>query len=203
MTISNHEQQQSKQMAKQESIVSYGHHDNDWFRALERKLENEDGDVEYEIKEEKKYSSTPRTMSYCISKKIIRPKHNQQQQPQQEHSRQVDILNLENGTTQVEHHRIFPRKKNSIMPLGMIKEQQQKNDKNQTKINFAINQNEAANSKFKQFNQQTSNQAIGTDILPICPQTMQRRSIFSIAYDGIEHRENISSSESNQTITHI
>ena len=53
MTISNHEQQQSKQMAKQESIVSYGHHDNDWFRALERKLENEDGDVEYDIKEEK------------------------------------------------------------------------------------------------------------------------------------------------------
>ncbi|OTF79668.1 hypothetical protein BLA29_012306, partial [Euroglyphus maynei] len=93
INITTHQQQQqSKPMTKQGSIVSYGQQDNDWFRALERKLEAEnDDDVEYEIKEEKKYSNTPRTMSYCISKKIIRPKHKPQ-----EHSRQVDILTLEN-----------------------------------------------------------------------------------------------------------
>lgn len=172
--------------------------DRDWMQTLERRLRSSGENIEYEIKEEKEYADTPKGMSYYMCKKIIRPKIIE--------SKQVDILNLENEDTNVEH-RLFERKKISAKPyakksLNLTFDDIEQDD--ETKNQFIVKNNQNLQTKQILTTDKVQNSKIEKNFTNFNRNNLHLitkgpQSIFSIAYNGVKSRENISS-ESDKSL---
>lgn len=153
--------------------------------------------VEYEVEEETKYSTTPTVVTYYECKRLRCPKFEDQ-----DRFFRSQETTLPNATlpTPTEPKVLFESSQTQAITSGasrlMIKDIEESNTEKaanqKTPVTFESNLTEFNETEFKKLELD--------DHEEVKNKNMQRKSIFSITYDKINSRQNISTSESEKAL---